>query len=55
MDSTVIFKMLHFLLKVEYDLLHKCFTLHSELTARFRQYNANWKESEKIQCFYSSH
>lgn len=49
MDSTVIFKTLHFLLKAECHLLHKCFTLYSELTARFRQSNANLKEPKKIQ------
>lgn len=52
MDSIMNFKTLHFLVKVECDLLCTCFALYSELTARFRKPNANWKEPEKIQLFF---
>lgn len=54
MDSIMNFKTLHFLVKVECDLLCTCFSLYSELTARFRKPNANWKEPEKIQLFFFS-
>lgn len=52
MDSTVILKTLDVLVKIECDLLCKCFTLYLDLIARFRQSNATLKEPKTIQVFF---